>query len=79
MHFFGTSGMLFTVIGFICLLVLTIQKLFFNIPGIAERPLFFLGMLLVIVGIQLFIAGFLAELISRSHAQRNEYAIAETI
>jgi len=79
MHFFGTSGLLFTIIGTITLLVLTIQKLVFKIGGIAERPLFFLGMLLVIVGIQLFIAGFLAEMISRNNPKRNEYAISETI
>jgi len=79
MHFFGTIGMLFSLLGSAALIFLTIQKLFFNIPGIADRPLFFLGMLLVIVGIQLFIAGFLAEMISRGQERRNEYAIAETV
>ena len=79
MHFFGTIGLLFTIIGTLTLLGLTVQKMFFNIGGIAERPLFFLGILLVIVGMQLFIAGFLAEMISRNNPKRNEYAISETI
>lgn len=79
MHFFGSTGMIFTMIGFILLAVLTAQKIFYKIVGIASRPMFFLGMLLVIVGIQLFIAGFLAEMISRNNPKRNDYAIAETI
>ena len=79
MHFFGSMGLLCGSIGLVFLAVLTIQKIFFKVPGIADRPLFFLGILLVIVGIQLFIAGFLAEMISRGHDRRNEYAISETI
>lgn len=79
MHFFGSIGMLFTFIGTIMLAVLTIQKVVYKVSGIASRPMFFLGMLLVIVGIQLFIAGFLAEMISRNNPKRNDYSIAETI
>lgn len=79
MHFFGTIGLMSTIAGTIMLCVLTFQKLFRDIGGIAERPLFFLGMLLVIVGVQLFIAGFLAEMISRNNPKRNDYPIAETI
>ena len=79
MHFFGSIGLLFTLTGTIMLAVLTIQKLVHKISGIASRPLFFLGMLLMIIGIQLFIAGFLAEMISRNSPKRNEYAISETI
>lgn len=79
MHFFGSVGIIFTLLGIIMLSILTIQKLIYNIGGIAERPLFFLGLLLMIVGIQLFIAGFLAEMISRNNQNRNDYSIAETI
>ncbi len=79
MHFFGSVGLLFTLIGTILLTVLTIQKLIYNVIGIASRPMFFLGMLLIIVGIQLFIAGFLAEMISRNSPNRNKYAISEKI
>jgi len=79
MHFFGSIGLLCSFMGSIMLAVLTYQKIFKEIGGIAERPLFFLGMLLIIVGVQLFIAGFLAEMISRNNPRRNEYPIAETI
>jgi len=79
MHFFGSMG---TVLGFIgvgLLTYLTICKLFLEQEGIASRPLFYLGMLLVIVGVQLFIAGFLAEMISRVSPHRNTYAIEAEI
>lgn len=79
MHFFGSVGLLFTLIGTILLTTLTIQKLIYNVIGIASRPMFFLGMLLMIIGIQLFIAGFLAEMISRNSPNRNKYAISEKI
>lgn len=79
MHFFGTIGIIFTFIGNFLLGILTIQKLIYKVDGIADRPLFFLGILLVIVGIQLFIAGFLAELISRNSPNRNDYSIEEKI
>jgi len=79
MHFFGSVGMLFTLAGTLMLAMLTFQKIVYKTMGIASRPMFFLGMLLVIVGIQLFIAGFLAEMISRNNPKRNEYSIAETI
>ncbi len=79
MHFFGGFGALFSIGGVVLLSLLTIQKLVFSVEGISTRPLFFLGMLLVIVGVQLFIAGFLAEMISRISPMRNDYAIEEKI
>ncbi len=79
MHFFGSVGLLFTVLGTTLLTILTIQKLIYKVIGIASRPMFFLGMLLVIVGIQLFITGFLAEMISRNSPNRNKYAISQKI
>lgn len=79
MHFFGGMGMLFTIIGTGFLTWLTVKKLVYKVDGIAERPLFYLGMLLVIVGIQLFIAGFLAEMISRNNPRRNDYPISEEL
>jgi len=58
---------------------LSIEKLIFETTGIANRPAFYLGILMVIVGVQLFIAGFLGELISRSATERNTYKITEVI
>ena len=79
MHFFGSLGVIAFFIGFIILIELSIEKIFFNIGGIADRPLFFLGMLCTIIGSQLFLTGFVAELISRNSASRNHYLIEEKI
>lgn len=79
MHFFGGLGSLFTFIGTIILLYLSMAKLFFNAGGIADRPLFFLGILLIIVGFQLFITGFIAELVTRNAIDRNKYRIEKKI
>jgi glycosyltransferase involved in cell wall biosynthesis len=79
MHFFGAIGGLATFLGTLILAYLTIAKLIYNTSNIDDRPLFFLGILLVIVGIQLFIAGFLAELIIRNSQERNNYKIESTL
>ncbi len=79
MHFFGSIGSVLGLFGFIMLAYLTIEKIFYSTSGIANRPLFYLGILMIIVGVQLFIVGFLAELLSRNSPSRNDYAIAETI
>ena len=79
MHFFGMIGIVLLSIGFLLLAYLSIKKLFFDQAGIASLPSFYLGILSIIVGVQLFIAGFLAELISRNAPERNKYVIEETI
>jgi len=79
MHFFGSLGVLFMFIGFIILLYLTIVKTIYQTGGIATRPLFFFGILTLIIGTQLFVTGFVAELVSRNAADRNSYKIAEEI
>ena len=79
MHFFGVIGIVISLIGTGLLLYLSATKLFWGVTGIAERPSFFLGMLLIIVGIQLFIAGFVAELVSRSAHGRNNYKIEKEV
>ena len=79
MHFFGSMGTLSFFIGFLVLLYLTMSKYFLNVPGIADRPLFYFGILTVIIGAQLFLTGFLAELISRNSHNRNQYHINETL
>jgi len=79
MHFFGVVGLIFSLLGVGLLAYLSISKLIWDVSGIADRPAFFLGILLVIVGIQLFIAGFLAELISRNAPERNKYKIEKTL
>ena len=75
MHLFGTFGLIFSFVGFAMLLYLTVLKVIKNIPQISDRPLFFFGILLLIVGSQLFLTGFLAELVVRSSSGRNRYHV----
>jgi glycosyltransferase involved in cell wall biosynthesis len=75
MHFFGTWGVLFFMIGFVILVWLSFEKLFYQEFGIAERPMFFFGILTLIVGTQLFVTGFLAELLVRNSTTRNQYVV----
>lgn len=75
MHFFGVIGTFIFFGGLVLLAWLSMDKLLYNTVGIANRPAFYLGILMVIVGVQLFIAGFLGELISRSASERNTYKI----
>ncbi len=77
MHLFGTLGVLSFLLGFLILVYLTIEKVYHKIGGINERPLFFFGILLLIIGAQLFLTGFLAELVSRTSPRRNSYNIGE--
>ena len=79
MHLFGGLGTLSFVLGILILTYLTACKLLYSQYGIATRPLFFFGILAIILGTQLFIGGFLAELISRSGGDRNHYLIEKTI
>lgn len=79
MHFFGVIGIIISLIGIALMVYLSAAKLLGGVSGIADRPAFFLGMLLIIVGVQLFIAGFVAELVSRSASGRNKYKISERV
>jgi glycosyltransferase involved in cell wall biosynthesis len=75
MHFFGAMGGGFILLGSIILAYLSAMKLFYDVAGIANRPAFYLGILLIIVGVQLFIAGFLGDLISRNAPDKNQYQV----
>ena len=79
MHLFGTLGTLSFVIGLCILGYLSIAKLIYAEYGIASRPLFFFGILALIIGSQLFVTGFLAELMVRNSPVRNQYHIDEVI
>lgn len=79
MHLFGSLGSLSFLIGFAILLYLSISKLFYAEFGIATRPLFYFGIMILIIGVQLFLAGFLAELISRNSPDRNSYQVGERV
>ena len=79
MHFFGLWGTLFFMAGFLILLYLTISKFFFDQTGMTQRPLFFIAILVMIIGSQLFLSGFIGELIARNSAERNNYLIEDKI
>ncbi len=79
MHFFGLWGSVAFFLGFVIFLYLTINKFFFAGVGMAQRPIFFFAILAMIIGTQLFLAGFLGELISRKSTDRNQYLIQEKI
>lgn len=82
MHFFGLLGTLSFMLGFGLALYLGVDKLLHVMKGIpaplvADSPYFYIGLVSMIIGVQLFLAGFLGELISRSSADRNNYSITE--
>jgi glycosyltransferase involved in cell wall biosynthesis len=75
MHFFGLWGTIFFMIGFIFSVYLTVSKVIdFSYP-ITNRPGFYMAMTSIIIGMQLFLAGFIGELVSRNAAGRNSYLI----
>lgn len=84
MHFFGSVGMLMFLMGGAVSFYLLLQKVLAITNGavfreVTDQPLFYLGLLAMVLGTQLFLAGFLAEMIARSASDRNHYHISETI
>ncbi|MGA0942664.1 MAG: glycosyltransferase family 2 protein [Flavobacteriaceae bacterium] len=81
MHLFGAIGVLMFILGFVFTTYLGIDKLFFNTKArlITQRPEFYLALSAMILGTQLFLAGFLGELIVRSQADKDRYYISEKI
>ena len=84
MHFFGALGSLSFLFGFLSTFYLWIEKEYkiykhLDYRQIVDQPLFYLSLVAAIVGVQLFLAGFLAELISLNSPRRNDYLIAEKI
>jgi glycosyltransferase involved in cell wall biosynthesis len=80
MHFFGTFGSLIFMIGFAIALYLAYTKFFDDsYTMMTERPLFFFGLLAMIIGTQLFLTGFLADLVSRNNVSSREYQIKDKI
>ncbi len=84
MHLFGTFGTLMFLVGFFSAAWLGGQKMVYSVKGIAmhrvtESPYFYLALAAMIIGTQLFLAGFLGELISRSSSDRNSYLVEEKI
>ncbi len=83
MHFFGVFGILSFLLGAGIALYLGIHKFYYvyiiekPAPLVAENPFFYIGLVTMIIGVQLFLAGFLGEMIARNNPERNHYSIAE--
>jgi glycosyltransferase involved in cell wall biosynthesis len=79
MQFFGLVGTLFFLVGFVSVGYITVAKLLQPETSITNKPAFYIALTAMIVGVQLFLAGFIAELINRNAPDRNHYLIAEKI
>jgi glycosyltransferase involved in cell wall biosynthesis len=82
MHFFGFTGILMFLTGAILAIWVIAEKLIQQSHGliyrpVTEQPLFYLALVAVILGFQLFLAGFICEMISRNSTERNKYNIRE--
>ena len=83
MHFFGYSGIFMFLVGFVMTVWIIAAKLIRQAHGtyfraVTDQPLFYLALLAVVLGVMLFLAGFVGELIARSGSDRNHYNIRET-
>ncbi len=84
MHFFGSIGLIMFFIGFIAFAIIGGNKLIALLnneyeKNIAEQSIFYIALTAMIIGTQLFLAGFLGELIARNSSSRNEYKIKERL
>jgi len=85
MHFFGSMGVLSFLAGTVCAIWIISEKLYNIAHGLppgrqpTQNPLFYFALVAVILGSQLFLTGFVAELVARSASERNKYQIEETI
>ncbi len=78
MHFFGMAGLFSFLFGFIISLYVTLDKILLHKP-VSNRPILFLGILLLILGVQLFSTGLLGEILTTSSSRENLFAIRETL
>ena len=81
MHLFGALGAFMLTIGFLFAFYLGVDKLFINPTGrlITERPQFYIAITAMIIGSQLFLAGFLGELLLRTKKENSNYSIKNTL
>ena len=84
MHFFGSLGTLSFLVGLIITIFLIVQKIIrireqLPVRDITDQPLFFLALVALIVGVQLFLAGFLAEMMTMNNEHKSDYLIIKKI
>ncbi len=78
MHVFGFLGTIVFFIGFVATIILCIGKLMGRI-WITNSPFFYIALTMMLMGTQLFLAGFVADLVSRSSSNRNDYQVEKKI
>jgi glycosyltransferase involved in cell wall biosynthesis len=84
MHFFGLYGSLMFFLGFMAVIAVGVNKLIAIIehvkaPLVTESPYFYLALLTMVLGTQLFLAGFVAEIVARNSSERNNYKIEKEL
>lgn len=79
MHLFGSLGAICFIFGFIILAYLAYAKIVFYAYNMTQRPIFFLGIICLLLGVQLFLTGFIAELITRASSDRVLYKVSERL
>ena len=79
MHLFGLLGTLLFLLGFGIAAYLAYGKLVWHDYKMTERPLFYLGLLAMIIGSQMFLTGFLAEMLARNAHDRNSYQVENSV
>ena len=84
MHFFGTTGLVMFLVGFVMTVWIIVAKLVHQAQGayfraVTDQPLFYLALLAVVLGTLLFLAGLLGEMIARSSVERNHYNIKDEL
>jgi len=84
MHFFGSLGVLSFFLGIIMAIYIMVEKqvhIWNNLPyrNSTDQPLFYLALVAIVVGSQMFLAGFVAELVGRNAPERNQYLIEKEI
>jgi glycosyltransferase involved in cell wall biosynthesis len=82
MHFFGFTGILMFMAGAVLTVWVIAEKLIQQAQGlvyrpVTDQPLFYIALLAVVLGFQLFLAGFICEMVSRNSQERNKYNIKE--
>ncbi len=79
MHIFGLWGSIVLLIGLLIWIYLFIGKIFYSQFNMTDRPLFYIGIISIVIGTQLFLSGFLGEMIARNSSDRNFYLIERKI
>ncbi|HEX5151667.1 MAG TPA: glycosyltransferase family 2 protein [Parafilimonas sp.] len=75
MHFFGLYGTIFFILGFLISIYLIIARIINTDYGLTNKPFFYIALAVMIIGMQLFLTGFIAELVVRNASDRNNYLI----